>query len=340
AACNIGGNDLQDGEYTVHNNISNLADWAPSTWYTGSDHTGNPNGRMALFNAANDPGTFYTARITGALPGVPITYSFWALNLDTQTTGGIATRTRPNIKVEFRDANGNLLHTLSTGDIPPSINGNPGASWHNFTSELTFPVSEFYVYFINNNIGGLGNDLAIDDIVISQPLCDTDGDGIPNIFDLDSDNDGISDIVEAHLNAIDVTGGNDDLTGIVGWVDANGNGMDDRFESLTPVDTDGDGIPDYLDLDSDNDGLFDVDESGATNSNNPSFRNGDGDIDGNGVGDGPDTDAYREKDADGDGIVEFFSDGILDIFDFYEGNSFISSYGNHGQSALRDSDGD
>lgn len=340
AACNVGGNDLQDGEYTVHHNISSLADWAPSTWYTGGDHTGNPNGRMALFNAANDPGTFYTARITGALPGVPITYSFWALNLDTQTTGGIATRTRPNIKVEFKDANGNLLHTLSTGDIPPSINGNPGASWHNFTSELTFPVSEFYVYFINNNIGGLGNDLAIDDIVISQPLCDTDGDGIPNIFDLDSDNDGIPDIVEAHPNAIDVTGGKGHLTGIVGWVDANGNGMDDRFESLTPVDTDGDGIPDYLDLDSDNDGLFDVDESGATNSNNPSFRNGDGDIDGNGVGDGPDTDAYREKDADGDDIVEFFSDGILDIFDFYEGNSFISSYGNHGQSALRDTDGD
>src|SRR5690606_22795663 len=108
AACNVGGNDLQDGEYTVHHNISSLADWAPSTWYTGGDHTGNPNGRMALFNAANDPGTFYTARITGALPGVPITYSFWALNLDTQTTGGIATRTRPNIKVEFRDATGNL----------------------------------------------------------------------------------------------------------------------------------------------------------------------------------------------------------------------------------------
>ena len=27
-------------------------------------------------------------------------------------------------------------------------------------------------------------------------------------------------------------------------------------------DTDGDGIPDYLDIDSDNDGIYDVDESG------------------------------------------------------------------------------
>jgi hypothetical protein len=30
---------------------------------------------------------------------------------------------------------------------------------------------------------------------------------------------------------------------------------------ISPVDTDGDGVPDYLDLDSDNDGIYDLEES-------------------------------------------------------------------------------
>jgi hypothetical protein len=33
------------------------------------------------------------------------------------------------------------------------------------------------------------------------------------------------------------------------------------------LDSDGDGVPNYIDLDSDNDSVFDVDESGAGNTN-------------------------------------------------------------------------
>lgn len=72
---------------------------------------------------------------------------------------------------------------------------------------------------------------------------DTDGDGIVDACDLDSDNDGIPDSVE----------------------DFNQSGKfeDDDTEGdilLTPVL--GDGIPNYLDLDSDNDGILDLFESG------------------------------------------------------------------------------
>jgi hypothetical protein len=332
---------LNDGEYTVYYKAANgdmiddtpngeVASWADQYWYTGEDHTpGDTNGRMAMFNASYDPGIFYTATITGALPNVPVTYSFWVLNLDTTGAPGIGTRLRPDILVEFRDASDTVLASITTGDIPPSINGDAANSWHQFTANLTLNVSEFYVYFINNEIGGAGNDLAIDDIVISQTLCDTDNDGVADVFDLDSDNDGIPDVVEAGLGI--QSEGTATLTGVTTWIDANGNGMHDLAEGSIVLDSDGDGVPNYLDLDSDNDTIFDVDESGAGNTADPLYQNGDGDITGDGVGDGSDTDAFRETDVDSDGTVEYYTDGILDIYDYFNGGTYATGYGNSNQ---------
>jgi hypothetical protein len=339
ASCSsLGGIDLNDGEYTVYHRASNgdgindtpigeLGSWADAYWYSGEDHTSvDNNGRMAMFNAAIDPGVFYTANITGALPNIPINYSFWVLNLDRNDAPNIATRLRPNIRVEFRDVNGNILASITTGNIPPSINGDAASSWHNFSAALTFPVSEFNVYFYNNQLGGIGNDLAIDDINIVQTLCDTDNDGVANVFDLDSDNDGIPDVVESGFD-IESNG----KAKIDAWQDANENGMHDIYEGQSILDSDSDGTPNFIDLDSDNDSIFDVDESGAGNTNNPNFQNGDGDIDGDGVGDGEDTDAVREKDVNSDSTIEYFADGILDLYDYFNGNTFATAYGNDSQ---------
>ena len=79
---------------------------------------------------------------------------------------------------------------------------------------------------------------------------DNDGDGIPNYLDIDSDNDGIVDNIEAQSssNYIRPLG-----------IDTNGDGLDDAYDPaqkgkiIDSVDTDGDKIPDYLDFDSDND---------------------------------------------------------------------------------------
>jgi hypothetical protein len=83
-----------------------------------------------------------------------------------------------------------------------------------------------------------------------------DGDGIPNGFDLDSDNDGIFDLKESGSNPnLDL-----DNNGIIdGSVQSNGLPTLSGTPT-TPLNTDGDGIANYLDLDSDNDGCSDSNE--------------------------------------------------------------------------------
>ena len=76
---------------------------------------------------------------------------------------------------------------------------------------------------------------------------DTDGDGILDYLDADSDNDGIPDAEEA---------GDDDLT-------------------TAPLDSDIDGTPDYIDTDSDNNGLPDATRRGratSTSTASPNYR--------------------------------------------------------------------
>jgi gliding motility-associated-like protein len=84
---------------------------------------------------------------------------------------------------------------------------------------------------------------------------DSDGDGIEDMFDVDSDNDGIPDIFEASASKITLTG-----------TDTNLDGLDNAFNGITTgIDTDGDGIPNHLDVDSDNDGIYDLVEAGHGN---------------------------------------------------------------------------
>ncbi len=98
-------------------------------------------------------------------------------------------------------------------------------------------------------------------------IFDFDNDGVPNHLDLDSDNDGILDIVEVGNINLD-TNKNGQTNGSVG-----NNGLDDTIENddsnsttITFVipNTDGNGKPNYLDIDADADGIVDNIEGQAT----------------------------------------------------------------------------
>lgn len=301
---------LDDGEYVVTHKIAGTEASDPDNihgdlaWNGPADHTpGDVNGRMAVFNANYTPGIFYETTIHGVIPNVPITYEFWAMNIMAQSTynGSIL----PNITVEFLDMENTVISSFNTGDIGRCNAGNSSndcglSEWRQYTTSVNLGENtSFVIRFRNNAPGGGGNDLALDDISIRQAYCDRDGDGVANIFDLDSDNDGIPDVEEAGFK--DYTSGNAVLLASAGaWVDANANGLHDGIEALIDSgyafpDFDTDGVYDFQDLDSDNDGLFDVDEAG--------MFNGDGDINGDGVGDGDDSDG----------------DGLLDIFDGFDG---------------------
>ncbi len=102
--------------------------------------------------------------------------------------------------------------------------------------------------------GDCDGDGKHDPIGSADAPIDCDGDTIPDYMDNDSDGDTIPDRVENRYIVTDVYARYS--------LDADGDGMPDSDEAgddpNNPRDADGDTIPDYLDLDSDNDGLSDA----------------------------------------------------------------------------------
>jgi len=177
------------------------------------------------------------------------------------------------------------------------------------------------------------------EILAARGLNDTDGDGIPDQLDVDADNDGIPDLVEAGGQDRNGDGLVDEL------VDADNDGLVDAYDAdnagiiIGALDTDGDGSPDRVDLDSDNDGLNDSVEGGLADLDN------DGLIDSEYRGfskSGTTRPTYTAVDTDEDGIPDFRDldsddDGILDIEE--SGNLLADTDGN-GVADGADTDGD
>ena len=212
---------------------------------------------------------------------------------------------------------------FSSFEIRFRLNGltplTPGLGSFQFSSFSTNSVT-----LMHNNLSETAVNKAIFMINHTQTF-DSDLDTIPDLFDIDSDNDGIPDTVEAQGKGFKVFSG----------IDSNKNGLDNSFEpGLIRINTDNDvfntfSVYDVLDLDSDNDGIFDLTESSSTVID----ANNDGIIDGtitsfgtNGLFDGLETSPdsgklnYTIFDTDADGTFNYIdldsdNDLCLDVIE-------------------------
>jgi hypothetical protein len=158
-----------------------------------------------------------------------------------------------------------------------------------------------------------GADINGDGRADSYPNKNLDQDFRPNAYDIDSDGDGIVDVIEAGLPDVNLDGKIDGVIGTNGW-----SGTVSAMVALNLRNTDGIGNADYLDIDADDDGIPDNIEAQPTATYKlPTVVDGDGDglatvydnvpaaFGGSGLfvwdqdGDGiPD---YRDLDTDSDG---------------------------------------
>jgi hypothetical protein len=158
---------------------------------------------------------------------------------------------------------------------------------------------------------------------------DADGDGKPNMEDLDSDDDGLKDKAEAGDGKLETMPVDSDGDGVPDFldVDSDNNCVPDGEESggNAKTDQDGDGIPDHADSDNDGDGISDLEEIGACvvpdtdGDGTPDYQDTDSDNDGIGdIYEGGTTEFNSDpRDSDGDGIPDYLdedsdNDGISD----------------------------
>ena len=107
---------------------------------------------------------------------------------------------------------------------------------------------------------------GLEDGGTALPDNDSDGDLLANRLDLDSDNDGIYDVVESGGSDTASNGNADDDNDNADNTGSNGIPTSAGIGGNTPTDTGADGSPDYINLDSDGDGCSDANEA-YTSSN-------------------------------------------------------------------------
>lgn len=285
--------DPADGFYIVTSSGARTATHT-RTDLTGELDAGNPiitggstTGRYLMINI-NSPVTVNQA-IYRTNPLTVIAGSRYRFRMDLVGLANGAVDV-PDLQITLKDATGNIIATANSGSLGMANDD----IWKRLSLNFIANTSSVVLEIVNlqgNNAGG--NDVGIDNITLAPlSICDTDNDGIPNSLDLDSDGDGCFDAIEGdenvlprHLNAngsinstangglgntFGVNAGIPNLVNTGGAADTTGNlaqGIGDSQNvgvNSQCLDTDGDGYPDNIDLDDDNDGILDCIEKGLT----------------------------------------------------------------------------
>ena len=170
-------------------------------------------------------------------------------------------------------------YTITASPITITAGSTTGTATITITSDVLIEGNETVVLTMGSPTNAAQGAITVHTAYITDddtyPSNDADGDGVPNVIDIDDDNDGIPDTIEGS------------------------------------ADTDGDGIANWFDLDSDNDGIFDVLEANGNDTNFDGVVDSYVDNNGNGL-----TDQYdalcNNSTVTGRGYLIFASSGTID----------------------------
>nr|WP_294906267.1 gliding motility-associated C-terminal domain-containing protein [uncultured Lacibacter sp.] len=151
---------IADGEYAIRKTTANIANGQPqySTWHVGYDRSF--SGNMMIVNADYTAGKFYETRVDNLCSGSQLYFSAWVANL---LKAGVTDPLDPVLRFEIASAvTGNVLSDFVTPVIPRF----GSFTWTKYGFNFSLPAGENSVILriFNNQVGGLGNDLALDDI--------------------------------------------------------------------------------------------------------------------------------------------------------------------------------
>jgi len=264
------GSDLGRGEYAIDDDACSCgAQISGSQEWVGQPVDGN-NLMVLNFNTS---GTDDLWRQTLSLTAHrEYSFSVWVKNIS------FMDRSDPRIQLATSTDGGAMYTVIGTSAVITEANG-----WtlvgYNFVTDSNTSVT---IAVQNAISGNNGYDIALDHLSLTLSSCDTDGDGVINALDLDTDNDAIYDVLEGASGQIQSSGrltGGVDAFGIPSSVSGGSGNL-----NYSPADTDNDGLLDETEIESDGDGCYDIFEE--------NFSDPDGDgvahfaplaIDGNGL---------------------------------------------------------
>ncbi len=235
--------------------------------------SGPSNGLYVYPEVGNQAGDYYTVNINFTESVASFSFDFVDI-YDTNSNSAVM-----NYEVY---ADGNLVAYFSNNYIGNDVVGNINLYDANGVFKGTVQAGQNR----ENTIGFVTSDpvshVAIRHILISGALGASTHDphGLDSLsysflcqpqLDIDVDNDGIPDNVEAQTTA-----GYLAPSGVVVTSGINSGLYTNYGGGFLPVNTDGTDLPDYLDTDTDNDGILDIDENGhaGTVSNNDIDKDG------------------------------------------------------------------
>ncbi|QJB37585.1 gliding motility-associated C-terminal domain-containing protein [Chitinophaga oryzae] len=171
---NITSLNIADNEYVEYYHTQAKPEWVKAYDRTGNGDNVNTFGGMLVINSAIEKKSFYQRTIKNLCPGSIYNFSAWFMNVNGMEvfdqTCARASDTKPDgyhyagVTFILTDpTTGAVLQRFNTNDVSMNLRK---PEWQQYGGSFKIPpnLTSVKLTILNNNFGGCGNDIAIDDI--------------------------------------------------------------------------------------------------------------------------------------------------------------------------------